>query len=472
MWLISKASTWPWCCIFLVDGGWSDWSKWSPCKQIGDSMVGDQCLCRRRSCDSPTPVFGGKDCRGDQVQVANCTGRYLQQTSLCTTIDMYLPLIIYSYFSSLTVNGGWTEWSDWSGCSATCDVGMMTRKRSCTNPAPQFGGRVCVGADRDEQYCHDNPPCPGRNASIFNKFSMLIRKISVYFNPATATLVLIYVHTSVYIFCICIYSTNQDPSGRPVVPVEWVEPVYQEMWWRSWGEEQSMHQPSTPIQRQSLYRQRPFLAVLQWLPVWWWVNQCNLTLTSCDKLTLFGSNVTLYPAEVRKTSTWTHWVRTNNTKEGYIEERFRMVCKAKVEDVDNIRFNVKNQVRFCSEGGQDCLEPGEELSVIASQTDKYLHKVCKEHRKRRKYDENLIVPKPKRRVLGNRIPVLNDHGRRRGTMMSSEVFKGFCGCRDLGNIRICKRCAGSLKYKPWRAITVSQWKDISNLWSCLVSNLL
>ena len=121
-----------------------------------------------------------------------------------------------------------------------------------------------------------------------------------------------------------------------------------------------------------------------------------------------------------------------------------MVCKAKVEDTNAIRFNVKNQVRFCSEGGQDCLEPGEDLSVISSNTDRYLHKVCKEQRKRRKYEENLIDAKPARPLLGNRIPILNDHGRRVGTMMSDEVFSGFCGCRDMGNIRMCKRCVASV----------------------------
>jgi hypothetical protein len=29
------------------------------------------------------------------------------------------------------------------------------------NPEPAFGGRVCVGRDREEHYCDDLPPCPG-----------------------------------------------------------------------------------------------------------------------------------------------------------------------------------------------------------------------------------------------------------------------------------------------------------------------
>lgn len=37
---------------------------------------------------------------------------------------------------------------------------MKTRRRTCTNPAPAFGGRVCVGHDHDDIMCIDLPPCP------------------------------------------------------------------------------------------------------------------------------------------------------------------------------------------------------------------------------------------------------------------------------------------------------------------------
>lgn len=62
--------------------------------------------------------------------------------------------------TNCTVHGGWTSWSAWSECSATCGIAVKTRTRTCTNPAPAHGGRVCVGQDRSEALCTGNPPCP------------------------------------------------------------------------------------------------------------------------------------------------------------------------------------------------------------------------------------------------------------------------------------------------------------------------
>ena len=44
-----------------------------------------------------------------------------------------------------SVNGGWTDFGDWSECSAECGTGSQTRSRSCTNPAPANGGQECLG---------------------------------------------------------------------------------------------------------------------------------------------------------------------------------------------------------------------------------------------------------------------------------------------------------------------------------------
>ena len=51
------------------------------------------------------------------------------------------------------VHGGWTKWTQWSDCSKTCSNGTQTRRRSCTNPAPQYGGDDCTGETTQVQDC-------------------------------------------------------------------------------------------------------------------------------------------------------------------------------------------------------------------------------------------------------------------------------------------------------------------------------
>lgn len=115
-----------------VDGGWSSWGEWFKCSQSSEGGAkGDSCLCRARQCNNPTARNGGQQCAGTTIDVTNCT-----------------------------VHGGWTEWSAWSACSQSCGIAIKTRRRTCGNPKPAHGGRVCVGVDRTEIYCPNLPPCP------------------------------------------------------------------------------------------------------------------------------------------------------------------------------------------------------------------------------------------------------------------------------------------------------------------------
>ena len=58
------------------------------------------------------------------------------------------------------VNGGWTDWGNWTTCSPTCDNGTESRSRSCTNPAPRYGGEDCDGDAVETRAC-EVPECPG-----------------------------------------------------------------------------------------------------------------------------------------------------------------------------------------------------------------------------------------------------------------------------------------------------------------------
>ncbi|XP_061197855.1 SCO-spondin-like isoform X2 [Saccostrea echinata] len=115
------------CLITLcpVDGGWSLWSTWTQC----DVSCGGGMRVRRRTCDTPFPRYGGQSCSGENHEEKDCN-------------TMSCP-----------VDGGFSQWSDWSSCSQTCGLGQRTRNRSCTNPSPMYNGRNCSGINNEREEC-------------------------------------------------------------------------------------------------------------------------------------------------------------------------------------------------------------------------------------------------------------------------------------------------------------------------------
>ncbi|WAR04241.1 SEM5A-like protein [Mya arenaria] len=108
-----------------VNGVWSEWSLWQQCSQVGGDTTSGDCLCRSRSCDNPAPFYGGQSCPGASVEVTNCTA-----------------------------HGQWTDWTEWSTCFQSCgSTAIRRRHRYCSNPPPRFGGRACVGNDNEDEYC-------------------------------------------------------------------------------------------------------------------------------------------------------------------------------------------------------------------------------------------------------------------------------------------------------------------------------
>ncbi|KAI8491016.1 hypothetical protein Bbelb_314350 [Branchiostoma belcheri] len=130
------SSRWELCDVPLcvaVNGGWSDWGPWSNCSVT----CGNGTETRDRTCTNPAPAYGGADCDG-----------LAQETRACDT------------GVSCPVDGGWSNWGSWSGCSVTCGVGKETRDRTCTNPAPENNGADCDGPAQETQACDTGVSCP------------------------------------------------------------------------------------------------------------------------------------------------------------------------------------------------------------------------------------------------------------------------------------------------------------------------
>ena len=58
----------------------------------------------------------------------------------------------------VSVDGVWTEWSDWSVCPVTCGGSNHTKERECLGRA--HGGEDCEGDNIESKRCGEEP-CPG-----------------------------------------------------------------------------------------------------------------------------------------------------------------------------------------------------------------------------------------------------------------------------------------------------------------------
>ncbi|XP_072306545.1 SCO-spondin [Eucyclogobius newberryi] len=119
-----------------VDGGWCEWSDWTPCSRT----CGAESVSRYRSCRCPEPKEGGATCP-DKQEVHNGVGVQIQRHP-CPVIS-FCP-----------VHGAWSPWSVWSECNG-CQ-GSSMRTRQCNSPPSRFGGLPCIGESRQSRGCHDN----------------------------------------------------------------------------------------------------------------------------------------------------------------------------------------------------------------------------------------------------------------------------------------------------------------------------
>jgi len=117
------------------DGGYSKWSDWSTC----DVTCGGGVMQRYRTCDSPVPSNGGRDCTTKGLGPT-------MESKACSLV-------------ACPHNGGYTDWTGWSQCDKTCGDGKKYRTRHCTNPPPAHGGHDCswFGDDREVSNCNDGP---------------------------------------------------------------------------------------------------------------------------------------------------------------------------------------------------------------------------------------------------------------------------------------------------------------------------
>ena len=115
-----------------IHGQWSHWSKWGMC----DAKCGKGRQIRFRTCSDPKPQYGGRSCDGSAKEWRECISS--------------IPC---------PINGTWSMWSAWGMCEGNCDMGLQYKTRTCSNPAPKFGGALCEGIPEKSRSCYTGVPC-------------------------------------------------------------------------------------------------------------------------------------------------------------------------------------------------------------------------------------------------------------------------------------------------------------------------
>ncbi|KAH3772075.1 uncharacterized protein LOC127845156 isoform X2 [Dreissena polymorpha] len=140
-------------CHNSVDGQWGDWNPWSACTNCNQT--------RNRQCNNPPPEYGGKTCVGNSQQTQEC--------GMCP------------------VDGQWGEWIPSSACTK-CN---QTMSRQCNSPAPERGGKGCIGNPSQTQECG---VCLAKDCSD-------LQRIDSTLHSGVYTITTPLSHTKVQVFC-------------------------------------------------------------------------------------------------------------------------------------------------------------------------------------------------------------------------------------------------------------------------------
>jgi len=113
--------------------------------QNGFCDLPDECRCK--------PGWTGEDC-SECMKAEPCVHGTCQKPFECNCDEGFFGTNCNSTIS--TVDGNWSEWSNWGVCSQSCGGGTQFRKRSCDNPAPVGNGTYC---SHDGSLCTEVQDC-------------------------------------------------------------------------------------------------------------------------------------------------------------------------------------------------------------------------------------------------------------------------------------------------------------------------
>ncbi|CAD5120054.1 DgyrCDS8636 [Dimorphilus gyrociliatus] len=133
-----------------------------PCKNGGSCFEGNIGEYR---CECPNG-FTGSQCEVniDDCKIEPCLNKGQCVDGIADFTCNCPPPFTGHICNAVITDGEWGGWQDWSSCSVDCGLGVRIRKRSCNNPLPRNGGRVCKGDISQLELCNESE-CTSRNGN-------------------------------------------------------------------------------------------------------------------------------------------------------------------------------------------------------------------------------------------------------------------------------------------------------------------
>ena len=107
-----------------------------------------------------------KEAQWPDVEVTSELEKIVIYSNILTTIKCLIKVPSKLYFviysALFVVDGGCSNWSNWTECSLTCGGGTREKHRTCDNPEPQNGGKDCDGLGESVTENCNLDPCPGK----------------------------------------------------------------------------------------------------------------------------------------------------------------------------------------------------------------------------------------------------------------------------------------------------------------------
>lgn len=159
-----------------IHGGWS-YGAYSACMADASTCWDTSNGCAVAACNTAGTKRRYNQCNNPSPSAAKTDsyGFYVSPGNLCWSNSQNTRVLDEVEITSCTgfcdpVDGGYTEWSDWGACSASCGGGTQSHTRQCTQPSPDQGGQNCteqgLGSASGTQACNDHSCIPPNGISM------------------------------------------------------------------------------------------------------------------------------------------------------------------------------------------------------------------------------------------------------------------------------------------------------------------